>query len=91
MTAPVISLDSQRLKRRPAPGCQRCEARTDGTRCFPHQLDALAVRLRTERAEHEGELLIPADDLAETWAEALAVLDGITAECLTPTERTTAK
>lgn len=88
MSAPVISLDSQRRKRRPAAGCQRCEARDDGTRCYPHQLEALAIRLREDRAEHEGELLIPADDLAETWADALAVLDGITAECLTPMERT---
>ncbi len=88
MTAPVISLDSQRLKRRPAPGCIRCEARSDGVRCYPHQLEALAIRLRSDRADHADELLIPADDLAETWAEALTVLDGITAECLTPMERT---
>lgn len=88
MTAPIVDLASQRLKRRPAPGCTRCEHRTDGTRCFPHQLEALAIRLRSDQADHAGELLIAADDLAETWADALAVLDGITAECLTPMERT---
>ncbi len=87
MTAPIVDLDSQRLKRRPAPGCTRCDHRTDSTRCFPHQLDALATRLRADRADHAGELLIPAQDLAETWADALAVLDGITAECISPMER----
>lgn len=88
MTGPVISLDSQRLKCRPTPGCRGCEVRMDHTRCYPHQLAALAARLRADQVKHAGDLLIPAQDLSETWSEALAVLDAITAECLTPTGRT---
>ena len=81
MTRPVASLDAERLKRR-RPDCERCARRADGMPCVPHRIDGLANRLR--EAAEPGALLIP----AEVLTDALDVLDGVTAECLNPTEKT---
>ena len=84
MTAPVASLAAERLKRR-RPDCERCSRRADGLPCVPHRLDALAHRLR--EAEDPDVLLVPAEDHRAVLADALAVIDGVTSECLSPAER----
>lgn len=88
MTGTVVSLDAERRNRRPVAGCQRCEARRGG-RCYPHQLADLADRLR----DHDvgDALLIPSEELVDVLADVLGVLDGITHECLTPTDERTTK
>ena len=89
MTATVVLLDAERRNRRPTAGCQRCEMRTDGSRCFPHRLDDLADRLRAH--DPSDALLIPSEELADVLADVLGVLDGITSECLTRTDERTTK
>lgn len=85
-TAPnVIDLDSRRPQTRSRDTCAACErARGIGTgECYPHRLDSLATRLRRHVDRHDGQLLTPTVDVAETIADALTVLDRITAESLT--------
>ena len=48
--------------------------------CPPHQLAALASRLRTTREAHAGELLITCDDFAAAITDALTVLDRIVSD-----------
>ena len=69
-------------------GCSNCASRSDGQLCYPHRLDSLADRLRNDLAATRDELLVPSSAVAESLADALAVLNGITDECLTPTDLT---
>lgn len=75
MTATVVSLASKRRNHAPARMCKAC--RPDFT-CAPHRLLQLSERLVAARG---------AGLEAEAIADALAVIDGITAHFL-PDERT---
>lgn len=85
MTATVIPFSRRRSDQLRAEGCQACACRADGALCYPHRLSTLADRLREDQAATARELLVSATDVAEVLADALAVLDGITTECLTAT------
>lgn len=83
MTATVArSFAARRGDQLRAETCPTCARRRDGC-CHPHRLEILADRLRADLDACGPALLIPAADVAEVLADALTVLDGITAECLT--------
>lgn len=89
MTATVISLDSRRPQPTTAATCPACQYRRDGSECYPHRLDSLAGRLRGHFNSTAAELLVDRALLATALTDAIAVLDGITHECLPVDERKT--
>jgi len=72
----VLDLDQARRLRNP-----RCLCR-EGWVCYPHRVADLADRLRLVSAAttSTGALLVPAQQLGDALADALAVLDAITRE-----------
>lgn len=79
MSGNVVQLSDHR----PAPVREEgCSCRPDHL-CYPHRLTNAAALLRAEvKAAREIDWLTPTRDLERIAADVLAVLDGITAECL---------
>jgi hypothetical protein len=89
MTATVISLaDHRRPQAGGAGTCPACARKRDGA-CFPHRLDALARRLTLAADATDGELLVDREAFERAISDALTVIASITAECLSPDERST--
>lgn len=77
MSGNVVSLAGRRAAREAHATCPGCTA---DQLCYPHRLDSAASRLREAG---DGVLLVSADALDDV----LAVIDGITSECLPPSQR----
>lgn len=85
MTATVVSLASHRRRAQTAATCRACRPER-GFVCYPHQLAALADRVRATRDDLDG-LLVDREVVEQVAADVLAVIARVTADYL-PDERT---
>lgn len=85
MTATVVSLASHRRRAQAAATCRACRPE-QGFVCYPHQLAALADRVRATRDDLDG-LLVEREVVEQVAADVLAVIARVTADYL-PDERT---
>ena len=85
MTAIVLDLSSRLQEPRGAGTCGMC-AKHDGE-CYPHRIEWAARLLRAHRNAHAADLLTPSAETTAGLRDVLAVLSGITTECLSPSKR----